>query len=116
MLGYVKDTGFMLYALIEAQGRENELISFPVVQIVANGESVMIDVSQRCARVPTGMYVYVFLKLTVDEARTLAYSDSFGIIIKLSDDAPVFLGMASMDTMAGKEQLHAIFRLAGMSD
>jgi hypothetical protein len=66
------------WAVIEAQGREAELSGFGIVEIVANDENDRIDVSQRCMRIPMGVYVNVFVSISQEEAKLLAYSDGFG--------------------------------------
>jgi hypothetical protein len=109
MLCFVKGAGFIFYSVIESQGRESELTTFPLVEIVVNGESIRIDVSDRCERLVEGIYVNVFAKLTQEEARILAYSDSFGVQIRASGNAPLFLGVAAMSTEGGREQLETFF-------
>jgi hypothetical protein len=55
MLCYSKGAGFMFWAVIESQGREHELTSFGLVEIVLNGEDNKIDISQRCERLGSGL-------------------------------------------------------------
>jgi hypothetical protein len=109
MLLFIKGAGFTFHAVIEAQGRENELTTFPLVEIVVNGEEKKIDISNRCDRTVAGMYVNVVAELTQKEARLLAYSESFGVHIRGSKEAGMFLGIAPMDTAGGQEQLDTFF-------
>ncbi len=109
-LGYAKGGGFLFYAMIEAQGRNEELLGFPVVEIVTNGEQSRIDISDRCERIDGGIYINLFANLTQLEARAIAWSDSFGVHIRFSKDAPVFLGVAAMSTEGGREQLQTFYR------
>lgn len=51
----------------------------------------------------------VFAKLSQEEAQILAHSDSFGVQIRASGDAPIFLGVAAMSTEGGREQLETFF-------
>ncbi len=109
MLCFYRVGGFVFHAVIEAQGRETELTTFPVVEIVVNGEGRRIDISKRCDRMVSGAYVNVIAKLTQIEAQTLAHSESFGVQIRGSKEAGMFLGISAMDTENGKEQLDAFF-------
>lgn len=108
MLGYAKGS-FLFYALIEAQGRQAELTEFPLVEIVLNGEQARMDISERCGRVAGEIYVNVFAKITKEEARAIVFSDSLGVHIRASMDAPVFLGIAAMSTVGGREQLETFY-------
>ncbi|MBZ9653528.1 hypothetical protein [Phyllobacterium lublinensis] len=107
MLGYVRDEGFYFHAVIEAQGRETELTEFPLVEIVVNGEESKIDISNRSARSVVGIYVNVFAKLDKQEAQLIANSNSFGVQIRGSSEAEMFLGIRAMNTEGGKDQLQS---------
>ncbi len=109
MLCYAKGVGFMFWAVIESQGREPELTSFGLVEIVVNGENTRIDISRRCERQVHGIYTNVLARISQDEARTLAFSESFGVQIRLTDEAPVFVGIAAVSVEGGREQLHTFF-------
>jgi hypothetical protein len=109
MLHFRRDAGFLFHAVIEAQGRESELTTFPLVEITVNGEHHKIDISQRASRTSAGIYLNVLATLSKEEARALAYSDSFGVQIRASNEAPFFLGIAPMSTDGGKEQLTSFF-------
>lgn len=111
MLCYAKGAGFMFWAVIEAQGREHELTNFGLVEIVVNTEDIRIDISQRCERQVNGIYTNVLARLTEEEARTIAFSESFGVQIRFSDEAPMFLGISAVSTDGGKEQLQTFFNM-----
>ena len=102
MLCYHKSRGFMFWSVFEAQGREKELTGFGVVEIVLNGETTRIDISQRCERHISGLYFNVFARISNEEARKIASSDRFGAHIRFSADAPVFLGVSDVSTEGGK--------------
>jgi hypothetical protein len=109
MLAYIKGAGFHFWAFIEAQGREQELTSFELVEIVVNEEDTRLDISKRCERVVYGIYVMIIAKLTEDQARLLAFSESFGVQVRISNEAGMFLGMAAMPTNGGREELETLF-------
>lgn len=109
MLGHVKDQGFHFFSVIEAQGREKELTTFPLTEIILNGEDIRIDVSNRCLRFEDGLYVHVISKITEEEARSIAYSESFGVQIRASKFAEIFFGISAMPTDGGNEQLDTLF-------
>ncbi len=109
MLCYARGTGFLFWAVIESQGREDELTSFGLVEIVVNGEEIRIDISDRCARQIEGIYTNILSPITEDEARAIAFSESFGVQVRFSCEAEIFLGIAAMSTESGKEQLHTFF-------
>lgn len=111
MLCYSKGAGFMFWAVIESQGREHELMSFGLVEIVVNTEDIRIDISQRCERQVNGIYTNVLARITEDEARTIAFSESFGVHIRFSDQADLFLGISAVSTDGGKEQLETFFNI-----
>ncbi|MEZ2328903.1 hypothetical protein AB6802_04135 [Mesorhizobium sp. RCC_202] len=111
MLGHTKGAGFFFWAVIEAQGREDELTSLGLVEIVLNGEEKRIDISTRCERIVSGIYVNVFAKVTQEEARAIAYSTSFGVHIRFWLDSPMFLGIAPVPTAGGTEQLQTIYNV-----
>lgn len=109
MLCYVKGQGFMFWAVIESQGRETELTKHSLVEIVVNDEDIRIDISDRCERGVFGIYVNVLAKISDEEARQLAFSESFGVQIRFSELAEMFLGVGAMDTSAGREELETFF-------
>lgn len=109
MLCYAKRLGFMFWAVIESQGREFELTSFGLVEIVVNREEIRLNISQRCERQVIGIYTHVLARITDEEARTIAFSESFGVQIRFGNEAPVFLGISAVSTEGGKEQLQAFF-------
>ena len=109
MLCYAKGLGFMFWAVIESQGREFELTSFGLVEIVVNGEEIRLNISQRCERQVIGIYTHVLARITDEEARTIAFSESFGVQIRFGNEAPVFLGISAVSTEGGKKQLQAFF-------
>ena len=109
MLCYVKGVGFLFWAVIEALGRERELTEFGLIEIVVNVEDNRIDISDRCDRVVYGIYVNVISRLTEDEARVIAFSDSFGVQIRFSSEAHVFFGISALSTEGGRDQLQTFF-------
>ncbi len=109
MLSYSKSAGFLFWAVIEAQGREDELTSFGLVEIVINGEDYRVDISERCAREVFGIYVNIISQITPDEAKLIAYSDSFGVHVRFSQDAELHLGIAAVSTESGADQLITLF-------
>ncbi|MCO4316325.1 hypothetical protein M8997_003945 [Phyllobacterium sp. 21LDTY02-6] len=109
MLGHTRSGGFYFHAVIEAQGREDELISFPVVEINVEASSNNIDISERAFRAAVGIYVNVFAKLEHNEAAVIANSIGFGIQIRAAHDAGMFLGIAPMKTDNGKDQLLSFY-------
>jgi hypothetical protein len=110
MLCYSKHVGFMFWAVLEAQGRHEELCSFALVEIVLDGEQTRIDISQRCDRQLVGIYVNVLAKITETEAEKISKSDSFGIQIRFGSEAPVFLGVGAMSTEGGKDMLDTFYQ------
>lgn len=109
MLCYSKGVGFLFWCVIESQGREDELNTCSLVEIVVNGEDVRIDISSRCERHVFGVYTNVIANITEEEARQIAFSDSFGLQIRFSSDAPMFVGVGAVSTEGGKEQLQTFF-------
>lgn len=109
LFAYIKGVGFHFWAFIEAQGREEELTSFELVEIVVNGEDTKIDISDRCDRSVVGIYISILAKLTESEARLLAFSESFGVHVRGSSEAGMFLGIAAMSTNGGREELETLF-------
>lgn len=109
MLAYIKGVGFHFWGFIEAQGREEELTSFGLVEVVVNDEDTRIDISDCCVRSVSGIYVNILAKLTQDEARLLAFSESFGVQVRFSSEVGVFFGIAPMSTNGGREELETLF-------
>lgn len=109
MLGYRKELGFLFWAVIEAQGRESELTTFGLVEIVLNGEDFRIDITDRCARDVHGIYVNVICQITQEEARQIANSTSFGVQIRATHEAEMFLGIAAVSTRGGEDKLKTLF-------
>lgn len=111
ILAYIKGEGFHCWAVIEAQGREEELLSFGLVEIALNGddEELLIDISERAVRIVSGIYVNVFSPITLNEARLIAFSKSYGLRIRMTSEAGMFLGIAPVRTASGSEQLEAFF-------
>lgn len=110
LLAYTKSGGFSFWAFVEAQGREMELTTFGLVEIVVNGENIRLDVSQRCQRVVSGIYVMIVASLSEVEARMLAFSESFGVQVRFSSEAGMFLGISAVPTDGGKEELGSFFK------
>lgn len=109
MLCYGKGAGFLFWAVIESLGRERELTEFGLVEIAINREDERIDISSRCEREVEGIYVNVLSRISEDEARAIALSESFGIQIRSSNKSPIFLGISAMSTQGGKDQLQTFF-------
>lgn len=111
ILTYERSSGFQVLAMIEAQGRENELATFGVVEIVIGEDERLIDVSDRCERKLNGIYVGISAKITIDEARVLANAESFGLRVRATKQADMFLGVSPMETVGGKDMLRSIVSL-----
>lgn len=109
MLCFSRDVGFLFWAVIESQGREKELTGFSLVEITLNNENVRMDISNRCERKVLGIYVNVMSRISEDEARQIAFSESCGIQIRFSDLATVFLGVSEISTDGGRDQLRTFF-------
>jgi hypothetical protein len=109
MLCYSKVDRFTFCAMVEAMGREHELTNFGLVEIVVDGEDTRIDISDRCARVIHGIYVMIFAKISETEARTLAYSTSFGVQVRTNSAAEIFLGIAAVSTVGGDAKLKGLY-------
>ena len=105
MLKYSKATGFMFWGLFEAQGRHKELTELPLVEITHGEDEETIDVSAKSVRLSAGEDVNIFVPLSEDEAIFLANSTAFGVQVRASPDAPLFLGASPLDTSSGTEQL-----------
>ncbi|MBZ5759526.1 MULTISPECIES: hypothetical protein [Rhizobium] len=111
ILIYSKTDGFSFAALIETMGRDKELMSFPLVEIVVNGEDIRIDISDRCARAPSGIYTMFMASLVENEACLLAFSKSFGIQIRGSPQAEIFFGIAAVSTDGAEGKLQGLYKL-----
>lgn len=109
MLGFGKEVGFSFWAVIDAQNRFEQLQEFGLVEIVLNDVDVRIDISQDCIRSPVGNDVHVFSQITDEQARSISISESFGVQIRFSTDAPMVLGVAAMSTKGGTEQLASLY-------
>lgn len=109
ILFYERNLGFAFIGVIESQGREPELMNFGLVEIVVNGEDIRIDITDRCERKINGIYVNISAPLTEDEARLLASSKSFGVQVRHSREAELFLGISAVDTDGGEDILRSIF-------
>jgi hypothetical protein len=109
MLGFHKEFGFYFHAVIESQGREDELTSFGLVEIVINGEEIRLDISRRCVRDVFGIYVNIKTLISEEEAKMIAFSDSFGVQVRFSSDADLFFGISAVDTAGGQDQLQSLF-------
>jgi hypothetical protein len=109
MLCYKKDIGFYFHSVIETQNRSYELLNFGLVEIVLDGEKTRLDISEEVTRAEHGIYVNVVSRISEDEARQIAFSDSFGVQIRFSSEAEVFLGIAAMDTKNGQSKLRTFF-------
>lgn len=109
MLCYARGAGFIFWAVIESQGREAELTGFGAVEVVINGEETRLDISKRCDRAVIGNYVNVVSRISEEEAKKIAFSDSFGVQIRMTGDADVFLGVAAISTESGRDQLQTFF-------
>ncbi|WP_210161467.1 hypothetical protein [Rhizobium leguminosarum] len=113
MLIYAKESGFLFHAVIEAQGRQTELTEFPLVELVLNNEETVWDISQRALRFVNGADVNIVVKLDDTEASTIASSNGFGVRVRSSGEAPMFLGISPMNTDGGKEQLETFYSVLG---
>ncbi|MBB3460983.1 hypothetical protein [Rhizobium sp. BK377] len=113
MLCYSKADRFAFAAMVEAMGRQSELLNFGLVEIVINGEDTRIDITDRCMRAPHGIYIMFMAKLSDEEAKIIAYSASFGVHVRASLDAGIFLGIAAVSTEnGGSEKLKSLYGLA----
>lgn len=111
LLGFAKPDGFFVFAVIESQGRERELINFPLVELViGEAENTVIDLSNRCERAVNGIYTNINSVITKAEAEKIASSDAFGIRVRGGPDAEIFLGIGPMSTEGGTEKLTSFFK------
>ena len=111
LLVYSKANGFSFAALVETMGRQDELLTFGLVEIMINGEESRIDISDRCMRAPAGIYTYFMTQLSQEEAQTLANSESLGIYIRASADAQIFLGISAISTEGGQDTLKGLYSI-----
>lgn len=109
MLCYNREVGFSFWAVVEAQGRYRQLMGFTYVEIVIDGETKRFDISDHVFRAEVGNYVNFQSPISEEVARAIAYSDSFGIQIKMTREADMFLGISAMETTTGKMQLQTFF-------
>jgi hypothetical protein len=106
VLGYAKPNGFFVYAVIESQGREKELTTFPLVELVIGmNEDIVLDITSRCRRTVEGIYTNIVAPITNQEAKALATSDGFGIRVRGGSDAGIFLGVGPMATEGAQDKL-----------
>lgn len=102
---YTRPT-FYIHAVIESQGREQELTEFPLVELVVGmDESHIRDVSARCSREVTGPYTNIIVESTLQEAHELVHSNGFGLRLRANSNSPIFLGIAPMSTKTGRDLL-----------
>jgi len=112
LFGFAKPDGFFVHAVIESQGREQELMSFPLVELaIGEPEELIVDLSTRCSRTVDGAYTNIVSLLTVEEARAIAYSTSFGIRVRGGPDAGMFLGVGPMSTADAGYKLKSLFAI-----
>lgn len=109
MLCFNKESGFRFWAIIETQGRSEELMGFRLIEIVINQEDTRIDISSRAERCEFGIYTHVFAQISEDEARQIAFSESFGVQLRFSAKSELFLGVRAMDTANGRMKLQTFF-------
>lgn len=79
------------------------------MEIVLNDGELSTDISERALRFVNGGDVNIIVKLEEGEARAIAYSTSFGVQVRASNEAPVFFGIAPVNTEGGREQLETLF-------
>ncbi len=111
---YSKNEGFAFSAFVETMGRDNELMNHPLVEIVLNDEECRIDITDRCARAPSGIYTMFMANISKDEARMIAGSKSLGIQIRASSTAEIFLGIAPISTVGGEGKLQGLYNLGAL--
>jgi hypothetical protein len=111
LLVYSKADGFAFAALVETMGRDDELMNFPLVEIVVNEEEIRIDITDRCVRAPSGIYTMFMAKFSKSEASLLANSKSFGIQIRGSAQAEIFLGISAVSTAGAEAKLLGLYRM-----
>ncbi len=110
LLGFIKPTGFFVYAVIESQGRERELMNFPLVELVIGmDEGEVIDISNRCDRVIEGIYTNIHTSVSDAEAQAIVKSDGFGLRIRGGPYADMFLGVGPMSNKGGEQMIAAFF-------
>ncbi|MBD9390186.1 hypothetical protein IB237_23575 [Agrobacterium sp. AGB01] len=113
ILVYSKTDGFAFVALVETMGRHDELMNFPLVEIIANEEEIRIDITSRCFRAPSGIYTMFSANISNNEAHILANSKSFGIQIRGSAQAEIFLGISAISTEGAEGKLQGLYKIGG---
>lgn len=112
ILGFEKLTGFFVHAVIESQGREEELTTMPLVElVVGQSEKRIIDISSRVERSVIGIYTNIATRITADEAIEISASDGFGLRLRWTNKADIFLGIAPMDTKSGSDEIHSFVHI-----
>jgi hypothetical protein len=109
MLCYTKNGDFLFWSVVEAQGREEQLTKLGLVEIIVNGEETIFDVSERSSRILVNGFVNIIVKISYEEAKTIAHSNSFGVRVRFSEEAQMFLGTGAVSTEGGQEQLISFF-------
>lgn len=109
IFGFSKEAGFYLHAVIESQGREDQLTGAPLVELVTGDEENIEDISNRAIRAVNGIYTNILCFISKEEAQRVAYSKSFGLRVRFATDAPMFLGVAPMSTEDAGDMLTSFF-------
>ena len=108
IIGFAKGAGFFIHAVIESQGREEELLAMPFVEVVVGmSEKRSIDVSSLSERDIHGIYTNVVAPISNADAMEICNSDGFGLRLRWTLEAPVFLGVAPMSTATGGDILRS---------
>ena len=111
LFGAGKEEGFFFIGIIESLGRERELTSFALVEIVVNDEDIRIDISKRCDRTVNNIYVNISTSLSREEAIIISGSKSFGVQVRANPEAEIFLGISAVSTLGAEDQLKSIFNI-----
>lgn len=108
IIGFARDSGFFIHAVIESQGREEELLAMPFVEVVVGmSENRSIDVSKASERDVHGIYTNVVAPISSADAKEMCNSDGFGLRLRWTLEAPIFLGVAPMSTATGADTLRS---------
>ena len=112
ILGFIKPLGVYVHVVLECQGRDRELSSFPLVEETMNRESVRLDVSSRATRQVMNGFMNAIVPVSAEEARQLAGCQSAGHQIHFSSMVGLFIGIGEVPIDPdGRERLDTLLAM-----
>lgn len=100
-ISFCADKRLVLYAIIDPQGRDDEVMAMQAHTLVIDDNYFKVSPSDKRIH---NRWLHIYLTLSPEQVRLLRNASKVGVIAQWAYGAPVFLGFQSMPFTQGREK------------